>query len=177
MRIAIKLGLATVIAAMMVWTLACGAETAGDRPPEPELRESETILEATATAPATEEQPTRPDATEVRTNRTVVRGTLIPKPEVQTDGGTNRAVTEEPSPTRRDGEVYVAPKHVPTETPTPTADADTGRRSRARNSMGPVQPGGLPRADTGSSTWRLVGTGNHDRRAVRTGGDTGRNEA
>jgi len=128
MRIAIKLGLATVIAAMMVWTLACGAETAGDRPPEPELRESETILEATATAPATEEQPTRPDATEVRTNSTEVRGTLIPTPEVQTDGGTNRAVTEEPSPTRRDGEVYVAPKHVPTETPTPnpTPTLDAG---------------------------------------------------
>ena len=65
MRIAIKLGMATVIATTMVWTLACGAEPAGDRPPEPELRETETIQEATATAPATEEEPTRPYATQV----------------------------------------------------------------------------------------------------------------
>ena len=128
MRIAIKLGMATVIATTMVWTLACGAEPAGDRPPEPELRETETIQEATATAPATEEEPTRPYATRVMTNSTEARGTLIPTPEVQTDGGTNRAATEEPSPTRRDGEVYVAPKHVPTETPTPepTPTLDAG---------------------------------------------------
>ena len=124
MKIDKRTGLATVAATMILWTIACGTAANPQEPLELAPRESPTILETPAPQNADGKRPESADWSISQTNDTTNQtATILPtvdSPSMRATTAPSAPNTAEPTDRNRDGQVYVAPKQVPTETPQPT---------------------------------------------------------
>ena len=128
MEIAKLMGVATLCGVVMVWTVvACGSPAADNRASEPEPRGTVTVGQpdeprVTEMLPETATQPGKPTERE-----TATPGTPTPAP---TTAMMANAVVVTPngpmSTSASDGQVYVAPGQVPTDTPVPTPSPTWG---------------------------------------------------
>ena len=127
MKVEKRMGVAALCGVVMLWTaVACGSPAADNRASEPEPRETEIVGQspdrrATAKPAQVVSQPTEtPEPRMVGMTATRSVPTITPPSPTMTATEEATATPKAEATRLTDGQVYVAPRQVPTDTPVPT---------------------------------------------------------